>query len=227
MIKLLFFTGNVDALAACQKVLQALDVTCEGVSETPELHRQLVARPCSGLLIDVLAAARCSARERALLQELTEYYPTLMLRWNSAARQFRGLVFGTTLDRDAPLEDFVSRFCCADRARVFRNNKRRTLHCNLLLSPDKGFAADSTEKTVTLNLSRSGCFIVTSRHWQRDCRGWIRLLELSDPTPIEVRIRQVLSWGKERRIPGIGVFFTGLRPEQSRQLAELCDNDSP
>lgn len=227
MIKLLLLSSNPEAVSACRKTLQSLGIECEWTSKVSDMRRWLVGTPFNGLIFDVLTAARTSPVERALLQEFSDYYPTLMMRWNSASRKVRGLVFGEILDKEDPLGDFVGRFCQPDRALVYRKTKRFNIHLNVLLSPKDEFTEQQVEKTVTLNLSRGGCFIISSRNWQHVEHAWIRLPDLADPTPIGVEVCQYLPWGEQKQIPGIGVKFTELQPDQQRAVDDLCEDFSP
>lgn len=222
MIKLLLLSSNPEAVAACRKTFDRLGIQSECAASVEEMHRQLTSTPFSGLVLDVLTTARISQKDRMFIQEVSEVYPALLMRWNSAARRVRGLVFGEILDKQDPLGDFVARFCRPKRAHTYREDKRHAIHLNLLLSSDQGFSPDQVERTVTLDLSPGGCFIVSSRNWQGIDKAWIRLQELSDPTPIQVQICRYLPWGEQCRIPGIGVKFSNLQPDQALEISRLC-----
>jgi Tfp pilus assembly protein PilZ len=224
MIKLLLLSSNPEAVSACQKAFEALGVYCSWASSVANMHQQLVSTPFNGLLLDVLTTARLSPKDRVLVQEVSEYYPTLLMRWNTAAQKVRGLVFGEILDKDDPLGDFVTRFCRPERSLVYRENKRYDIHFNVLLSSDKGFSKELVEKTVTLDLSRGGCFIISSRNWQNIDYAWIRLLELTDPSPIQVQLCRYVPWGEQARISGIGVKFMDLPPDQQQEIHRHCED---
>lgn len=222
MIKLLLLSANPEAVSACRNTFDHLAVRCECAGSVEDMHRLLTSTPFSGLVLDVLTTARASQKDRMFIQEVSEVYPALLLRWNSAAKRVRGMVFGEILDKQDPLGDFVTRFCRAERGHTYREDKRHAIHLNLLLSCDQGFSPDQVERTVTLDLSPGGCFIVSSRNWQGFDIAWIRLRELSDPTPIQVQICRYLPWGEQCRIPGIGVKFLDLQPSQCQEISRLC-----
>jgi hypothetical protein len=227
MIKLLLLSGNSEAVAACQKALEARGVHCAWAGSVADMHRQLLSTPFNGLILDVLTTARTSPKDRALLQEVSDYYPTLLMRWSTAAQKVRGLVFGEILDKDDPLGDFVTRFCRPERCLSYRENRRYNIHFNVLLSDEQDFSEELVEKTVTLYLSRGGCFIISSRNWQNMDRAWIRLLELADPSPIQVQLCRYLAWGEQARIPGISVKFMNLPPGQQQEIHRYCDDPQP
>jgi Tfp pilus assembly protein PilZ len=224
MIKLLLLSRNTEAVSACKKAFEALGVCCEWTDNIVDMHQKLLSTPFNGLVLDVLTTAKTSQKDRALIQEVSEYYPTLLMRWNSATQKIGGMVFGEILDKKDPLGDFVSRFCRAERALLFREDKRHDIHLNVLLSLDKDFSEELVEKTVTLDLSRGGCFIISSRSWENIDQAWIRLLELIDPTPIQVQLCRYVPWGKQTKIPGIGIKFIDLQPGQRQEIYQYCDD---
>ena len=227
MIKLLLLSSNSEAVSACQQTLEERGANCAWAGDVVDMHRQLVSTPFNGLILDVLTTARIAQKDRALVQEVSEYYPTLLLRWNKASQKVRGLVFGEILDKEDPLGDFVERFCQAERALTFRENRRYDIHFNVLLSPEQDFSGELVERTVTLDLSRGGCFIISSRDWKNINQAWIRILELSDPTPIRVQLCSRVPWGEQTRIPGIGIKFIDLQPTQQQEIYQLCADSQP
>ncbi len=227
MIKLLLLSSKPEAVTACRTNLDRMGIRFACADNVGDMHRLLTSTPCSGLVLDVLDTARASQKERLFIQEVSEVYPTLLMRWNSGSKQIRGLVFGEILNKQDPLGDFVARFCRPGRAHTYREDKRHTIHLNLHLSRDREFSPHQVEKTVTLDLSPGGCFIVSSHDWQHIGTAWIRLQELSAPSPIVVQICRYLPWGEQNRIPGIGVKFLDLQPDQAREIAHLCTGRQP
>lgn len=226
MIKLLLLSSNTEAVSACQQAFKRMNVSCDWVDNIQDMNQQLVRGPFNGLVLDVLTTAKLSPKDKAFIQEVSEYYPTLLIRWKTTVQKIGGLVYGEVLDKKDPLGDFVQRFCRAERALTYRENKRYVIHFNVLLSPDKDFSEETTEKTVTLDLSRGGCFIISSRNWDNIDYAWVRILELADPRPIQVKLCSYVSWGKQTRIPGIGTKFIELQPGQQQEIYRHCD-ESP
>lgn len=226
MIKLLLLSKNAEAVSACLNSFEPMDVCCVCTDSIAELQRRLINAPFHGIILDVVATARASQKERILIQEISETYPVLRLRWDSSRKQIGGLVFGEILDKKDPLRDFVNRFCLDGCGRIFRENKRYNIHLNVLLGKDQACSEQHVEKTVTLDLSQSGCFIVTSHDWDDVTTAWIRFRELSDQTPIRVEIRNYLPWGEQSQMPGIGVKFTDLQPCQAQEIRSFCSGPS-
>ena len=226
MIKLLLLSSNTEAISTCCKALEASGVCYEVAESIADMHLRLLNAPFNGLVLDVMATVSATQKERLLIQEISETYPVLRLRWHNSRKQIRGLVLGEILDKKDPLGDFVARFCLPGRGRIFREDKRYSIHLNVLLSKDRSCSEQQAEKTVTLNLSQNGCFIVTSHDWRDVKTAWIRLMELSDQTPILVEIRNFLPWGEQSRMPGIGVKFKDLQPGQAREISIFCSGPS-
>jgi Tfp pilus assembly protein PilZ len=126
-------------------------------------------------------------------------------------------VLGKTLDRDDPVGDFVDRFCRCHPARRCRGSKRRPLHFNVFLSRQRE-TQDEVEKTVTLDISEGGCFLITSQAWQQGENVWLRFADLCDGTPVRAEVRRHLPWGESLCIPGIGLEFKKMPPTLLQQL---------
>ncbi|WP_225072118.1 PilZ domain-containing protein [Desulfuromonas sp. CSMB_57] len=221
MSHVLIFDRHPPTLAIYRRALEELGADCETAGNFTELKQTLLQRPFNGVVIDVLTAVRANPEEKLLLQEIAEAYPTLRVRWDAGAARIRGLVFGKSLAGDHPLRYFLEHVCRNHPPRAFRASRRHAIHLNGLLSRDSEFPPDQLERTVTLDISLGGCFLVTfDDHWENQQHAWLQLLELSDPTPIKIIIRRVNPWGKKPSIPGLGVEFLQLHPDQAEELRQ-------
>jgi hypothetical protein len=218
MIKVLVLAGNPETLPLVRSALEELGARHEVCHTVSEMRQKLHRVPFNGLILDVLALVRTSQQDKLFIQEISELYPTLRMRWDSRARCIRGLVFGTPLDREEPVRDFLEKCCRSWPARIYREGKRLPLHFNALLSRNEDFREKGQEKTVTLDLSEDGCFLITTQAWQKEEVAWVRFVELADPTPIQVEIRRYRPWGKGLQIPGIGVKFKEILPGQLQEI---------
>lgn len=221
MSHVLILDSHPQTLAIYRQALEELGANCETAGNFTELKQKLLQLPFNGVVIDVLTAVRANPEEKHLLQEIAEAYPTLRVRWDAGAGMIRGLVFGKSLAGDHPLRYFLEQLCRNHPPRTFRTSRRHAIHLNVLLSRDGGFRPDQSERSVTLDISLGGCFLVTfDDRWENQQHAWLQLLELSDPTPIEIIIRRVSPWGKNPTIPGLGVEFLQLRPGQAEELRQ-------
>lgn len=224
MIKLLIVSTNAAALAIYRETFEALGACCDCAESLGDMHHQLKNMPYHGVVVDVLTASKAAHKDKVLMQEISDTYPTLRVRCNAVSRQVRGMVIGQFLDKTVPLRDYLNRLCRSVDARIFRESKRLAIHFNVLLSKTLEFSSNQVEKTITFDVSRSGCFIMSSQEWNDIEEAWVRILELSDPNPIQVQIRRYLPWGKQPRISGVGVEFKNLQPEQLKEIHRHWDD---
>lgn len=202
------------------------EVECRPVSCVRDLHRALTEEPFQGIFLDVAASARASVPERGLIHDILDEFPVLRLRWDEKEAQSRGLVYGT--NERVTIGEFIERFCGPFAARTIRKKTRIELNLNAQISPTGEFSEDSLEKTVTLNVSHEGCFLLSQNNtWQNFDQAWIRIKELQDPSPIQIEVRWALPWGQSMRLPGIGVKFIRISPDQQKQLLKLLGAKDP
>jgi hypothetical protein len=99
---------------------------------------------------------------------------------------------------------------------------RKVVHFNVLLSYDEPIGEKALERTVTINISKGGCFLFSGRDWSNTPKAWFIINELQDKTPIAGDIRWTVEWGKQMTIPGIGLSFKHIKPSQLEKLANNC-----
>ena len=219
MVRVLIIASDPATADLYRTAVEKLGAECEIAGDMAEMKLQMSKKPFNGLILDVLTAVRSSLKDKVDIQSISEVYPVLRVRWDSKAGEIRGLVIGNLINKESPLQDFLNKFCHSRPARICRMNKRYPVHFNVLLSKDINFAADQTEKTVTLDISQGGCFLISTQSWQEAEYAWIRFLEISDPTPVQILIRRHSDWGKTMNIPGIGTEFSQIKPNQ---LEDIC-----
>lgn len=218
MTNVLIIASNPQTAALYRMAAEKLGAKCEVALNIKEMKQQIRRTPFNGLLLDVLTAVRASFSDKIDIQNIAEVYPTLRVRWDASAGEIRGLVIGNSIDKEAPLRDFLNKFCHARPARICRMHKRYPLNFNVLLSKDRNFSEELAEKTVTLDISLGGCFVYSTQCWQDTEFAWLRFLEISDANPVQVAIRRFCPWGKTMNIPGIGVEFTQIKPGQREDI---------
>ena len=93
------------------------------------------------------------------------------------------------------------------------------IHFNVLLPKTAGFNEEGIRRTVTVNVSKGGCFIYSVDNLASDVEMMIVFKELEDQKPILGEVRWKAKWGEAMQIPGIGIKFEDIN---EGQLTEIC-----
>lgn len=222
-IRVLLVADDQQTRKAYLQAVAESGASCETLQSLDGLQRALEETPFNGLLLDLPTLVRADAAAKKLVNEVQEIFPTVRLRWHSRRRQVGAIALGGYLDPDAPLADFIDRFCRPWHARPLRKKNRVTSHLSVLLSDHPDFPPETTEKTTTLNISTGGCFVISNAPRKVGSLSWVRIMELGDTAPLEVEVRIHRPWGNGIKIPGIGVSFLDLTPEQKKELLSLLE----
>ena len=212
MNKVLIISTNAKATEAYRKAVSTLGSECEVAKSIEEMQQILRNRPFNGLILDVLTAVRAPHKDKPTIQRFSEIYPTFRARWDEKNHKIRGMVLGRSLDKADPLGAFLEMFCRHRPARVCRVTPRYRIHFNVLLSRDANCAEAQAEKTVTLDISRGGCFLISNQDWQGTKTAWVRFRDIPRIPPVQVEIRHFCAWGHAMQVPGIGVEFQQMDP---------------
>jgi len=221
-IRVLIISDNEEACAAYRRAAESAGACCDSVSSLADIHRALVQTPYNGLLLDVVTGIKASHSERARVQDILEIFPTIRLKRGGQGENVRALLFST--NQGISVEEFITSHCLPFNARGIRRNPRIGLHFNVLLSPREDFPAEDTEKTVTMDIARGGCFLYSTRRWEGTETAWIQILEFEERTPIRVEICRHIPWGKSLAVPGIGAKFAGLSAGQTEAIRLMLDS---
>ena len=201
------------------KNLDKPGVTLKVVSSFKQLEKLLSSDPYNGIIVDLKTKLGVPRDEKELVYELLDHYPVLQSRIIPGSRKMQILPFGKTT-RDISLEAFLSDECRGFNARTIRTGIRRRIHFNILLSRTGSFTMDDLERTVTMNASKEGCFIITTADWSRYSSAAFIIRDLAVKTPVVGEIRWCVPWGRKLKMPGIGIRFEDI---QASQLNELAD----
>ena len=167
----------------------------------------------SGMLIDAGTLVEARSGEKAILAHMFEIYPTLLLHGGKEEL--------IPLPRHRSCSDVQSflEACDGFTPRPVRAKDRAELNLHVLLSHAADF--ESVERTVTLNVSENGCFVISGQEWQPEDKLWLRFPELEADDPICARIRWRTPWGKADGIPGVGLQFEQISKVQRDGLKYL------
>ena len=199
------------------KQLRDYDVDFEVAPGFKVLEHLLATGSYNGIIVDLKTKLTVDREQKMLAHDLLEHYPVLQARVIPDSDQIQALPFGKA-KMDASLDSFLTVECSSFEARCIRSAVRHHIHFNILLSENGGFAPNDVERTVTLDVSRNGCFIVTPYKWPDHGSVPFIIKELSTATPIVGEIRWEIPWGQSMQIPGIGVRFEDIQPSQHKEL---------
>ena len=220
--KIALVAGKKEDVDTYLKNLQDYDAEIKVCESFKELECCLAIESYNGIIVDLRTKLSVPRDQKVLAYDLLEHYPVLQSRIIPDSGRLQTMPFGKA-QRDVSMEVFLSEECPNFAARKIRSAIRRTIHFNVVLSKSGNFTANEVEKTVTLNVSRDGCYILSTQQFEDRSSVAFIIKELKHRTPIVGEIRWVIPWGKTMRIPGIGVKFEDIHRDQLAEMVEKYD----
>ena len=199
--------------------LESMTVSVETVPSFKNLENLLLENPYHGVLVDIKTKIRAMQHEKELAYQILNKYPVVQLRIDDKTGEIRTLSDGKS-KHDATLEEFIESDCRKFEARAIRSSPRVKYHFNVLLSGNGTAAEENSERTITFNVSKDGCFVISSREWELKQPVTFQIHELEDPSPIAGEVRWYKPWGKSVGIPGIGIRISQIK---ENQIQNICD----
>lgn len=225
MVKLLLYCHDPELEARYREAMPSDGVECVPVSCFSVFFKQSETVACNGVLLDIVSVIKASPFDREVIQELLEVYPSLRLRWDAPSGVIRTLMTGAGPGQQVTLDNFIAIYCENFPPRSLRMRQRKHIHCNVLYSPHDQMSKESTQQTVTMDLSEGGCFLFTPLALPVGERLWLRFIELMDNSPILVEVQWCREWGKSMKVPGVGVRFVLIQPGQREEILSMIDGD--
>ena len=201
--------------------LESLTVSVETVSSFKSLEGLLLEDPYHGVMVDLKTKIRAMQNEKELAYQILNKYPVVQLRIDEETGEIRTLSDGKSR-HDATLEEFIEADCRRFEARAIRSSPRVKYHFNALLSKTEKYSEDNSERTITFNVSKGGCFIISSHEWKLKQPVSFRIKDIEDQAPISGEVRWYKPWGKSVGIPGIGVKINSIKESQLQEIYEKC-----
>ncbi len=115
------------------------------------------------------------------------------------------------------LENFIQNQCRPMKPRGIRADIRK----DLFLSAHVQFGMqEKSFKANTWNISPMGCFVISPQEQQCGDTVWLTFTNLSDKSTVAGEIKWNRPWGGDLRLlPGAGIAFKEISPDQDRALA--------
>ena len=218
-LRVVLLVKEEDAKEAYVSATEKLGVQVDTVSTFWELRSAIIETPCHGVMVDLKAKIKSSKEEKEFAHEILELYPVVQVKWEPDTGEIRTLYFGQAKG-GGTLEEFIENECGSFKPRAIRTSHRKKIHYNVILSKESGISQNAVEKTVTMDVSKGGCFIYSGDEWQVSSNAWLIIKELEDDTPIRSVVRWAIPWGESMRIPGIGVNFEDIHENQLSGISE-------
>ncbi len=206
-----------EACALYEAALHRTGVRLDTVASTGAFYGAVTHHAYNGLVIDIPTKIKALSDHKDLVYSILERFPVIQVNLDRRNGSIRALLYGDH-ERTGPLEHLIREACWHSPARKLRAEERKRLHYNVLLSTNPHFAPQSLIRTVTMDVSRNGCFLFSAARFQVGARVWIRIVDLYDKTPIRCVIRHKRKWGEAMAIPGIGVKFEIISERQREAL---------
>ena len=186
-----------------------------------ELKEMVKENRYNGILVDVGTIMRAPKKDRLKFQKLKDLFPVVQLNWDKHEKSIGTLFYGKSSESE-DLESFISRECVPFKPRSIRKDDRRRISLNTIISRGTNFKSD-VERTVTIDLSKTGCFIYSASNWIIAEKVWFMFKEVDLKTPIKGRIRRIIPWGKSMTLPGIGISFEDIDDSQMEQIFAMIE----
>ena len=205
---------------ARQEYLSALE-KCAVQVFVSESFQDLRPEICSfsyhGIFLDIQTKMKAIKINKNYVYGLVENFPICQLKINDQTGEIN--CFHNSQKLGGTMLDFINNECRNFVPRMIRSDSRKEIHLNVILYKYKDDI--QPEFSVTINISKGGCFIFSTRDWKAGQDVWIRIKELTGNELISGQIRSVARWGESIRIPGIGVEFTEISALQIEEISRL------
>ncbi|MGA1870017.1 MAG: PilZ domain-containing protein [bacterium] len=220
-MKLLLVVKDDEVKWHYQDEINKYDVEYDTVSSLADLYRALINTSYNGILLDVPTKVKASKDENILVHQVLEVFPVIRLRWDPHEKIIRTLFYGQPKQNNT-IEHFINQTCRSFNARGARSSKRVNINANVLLSKTNIFASHNVIRTITIDVSKEGCFFYSVDMLDHFHKVHFIIKELEDDTPITAEVRWCVEWGKSMRAPGIGVKFIDIKMGQTEKISAWC-----
>ena len=206
-----------EACRLYEAALHRAGVHVDTVASIDAFYGAVTHHAYNGLVVDIPTKIKALSDHKDLVYSILDRFPVIQVNRDRRNGCIRALLYGQH-ERTGPLEELIRVACWHSPARKLRSEERKRLHYNVLLSTKPRFEPQTLIRTVTMDVSPSGCFLFSSARFQLGARVWIRIMDLYDKTPIRCVIRHKRRWGEAMAIPGIGVEFETISDRQRQAL---------
>lgn len=162
------------------------------------------------LFIDVRYYIKLGAEARNRLMAVARDVPCFRIRYDHGAGGFKCI-------------DNPRQYCPREREESprLRMQERVQVQLNAELTKEDDPFVQHGLRTSVLNISSGGCFVYCVDNAPYVGFAYVRIQELSNKRPIYCSIRWRREWGISDSLPGLGVQFVDIQPDQVRELQDM------
>jgi Tfp pilus assembly protein PilZ len=212
-LKLAMVSSKENVKQAYLEAVKDLGINVQSFSTVKELYYAMITIPFNGMIVDQETRLKAQKGEQKLMDVLVDIFPSIRLSLDEKTGVITAYYSGQHESGES-LEGFILNECRTFIARTIRMDVRMGINFNVILSRDCNFFEKDIIRTVTMNFSKGGCFVYSVDDWDRSMNVWIKINELESDAPILSEVRWVIPWGRSMQIPGIGIEFLNLKPDQ-------------
>lgn len=219
--RLLLFVKDDNDRRKYLDALAGLAVQVFVTSSFFRLSEELCRRTYHGLLIDLPTKMHSIKENKAVVYRLIEKFPSAHLQVDRKTGAVRCLYAG--MPPKGNLQEFIRRRCHNVHPQKLKALDIVQIHLPALIYTDR--TTKRPERTITISISRVGCFVFSVRRRKPGSMVEIIFPTLSDPAPISAKIQSVVRWEDFSRISGFELEFIDTATTQIDDLARLCRLD--
>jgi hypothetical protein len=192
---------------------------CHSVSSLRDVANQAARQPYNAIFLDMPLIVKASRYEKSLVEDALHTLPNARLNITAKTQKISMLVSWDTEEGACTVEEHL-RYCCEQPPMVALISNRVPLNLNAVLSRSPDMA--NGERTACIDFSPGGCFLFcVNDEIPLQSTVWLRLITLNDQTPIESTVCWKREWGITNEIPGIGIRFDRMSPQQQAEILSL------
>lgn len=213
-VNVLLMADESQGKDAYARAIRRAGAACDVVGTFDGFKERIGTRAYHGLILDLRTKMKAFRHHQEFAKRVLDVFPTLLVNWDGAADGIKTI-------GAAGITEFVRDTCGSQEPRKFREHLRRNAVLNVSLVSDADARADAMQRSVTLNISKGGCFLVSMDDHDVGDQVWLTVHDFEDSTPIAATVRNCQKWGVARRVPGIGVQFIALTDRQEHEIARF------
>ena len=222
-LRLLLVAKEGPAREAYLEAFETEEVTVDTISSLADLYDVLKQSAYNGIMVDVPTIVKATNEEKVVVNELLEMFPVVRLNWDARHNKVRPLFYGRPTADTYTVRDFIDNECNRFEARIARVTPRHPIHLNVLLFKEGRGVNRSPERSITQDISESGCFAIAFEDWRDVSSAWIIFQDFKDRTPIQAEVKWQIHWGDQKRIPGLGLAFVRMSDAQREEIRQCLE----